>query len=150
MSDPDELVIDLEETRIDTIVEAAVERALSILRAGAPPSSLEGKRQREALYAALKEDAAAIALLEASYREGAQDRARSIAASGAVSEADVRPPDPQWGDVLSEGEMHQRWREESICQRCVRSMICEVAQTSAMGNAFVTVSRCLGFEPPST
>lgn len=126
-------------------IRAAIERAFRELKTGAKPDTLEGHRQREALFNALSEDPAATALLIGSYREGFRDRALQLAKSGKVTTADVGAPDPTWADMESRGALLARFREETLCGRCVHSQVCSVAKLSVVSEAFVAVSRCLQF-----
>lgn len=144
----DEPAPDLEVTpeQVEEVLRRAIDRALSILRAGARSETLEGKRQRDALYEALSEDAAAVALLEGAWREGGRDKALQVARSGVLSEADVRPPDRKWSDVSSEGELRARWREETACHACSHQEVCEIGRSTMAGAQLVVVSRCLSFD----
>jgi hypothetical protein len=138
-------VIEVTEEEVDARLRAAIERAMAILRAGARAETLEGQRQRDALLAALSEDAAVPALLEGAWREGGRDKALQVARGGVLPEADVRPADPVWSDVASERELRARWREETVCETCSHASVCEVARSGLVEEHAVVVSRCLGF-----
>ena len=139
---------DLEVTpeQVEEVLRRAIDRAMVILRAGARSETLEGKRQRDALYEALSEDAAAVAILEGAWREGGRDKVLQVARSGVLSEADVQPPDRTWGDVSSEGELGARWREETACQACSHQNVCELGRSAVASDQFVVISRCLAFD----
>lgn len=145
MTDP-EVELEVTEEEVEGRLRAALDRALAILRAGARAETLEGTRQRKALYEALSEDAAVVALLEGAWREGGRDKALQVARSGVLSEADVKPPDRSWGDVSSEGELQARWREETACQACSHQEVCEVGRSELVQVHSVVVSRCLVFD----
>ncbi len=147
MTDKDpEVELEVTEEEVEGYVRGAIDRAMAIMRAGARAETLEGKRQRDALFEALSEDAAVAALLEGAWREGNRDKVLQIAQSGALSEADVRPSDRTWRDVSSEGELMARWREETACQACSHQEVCEIGRSEMKAARFVVVSRCLSFD----
>lgn len=139
----EEFVLDVDSEEVVSRLGAAVDRALAEMARDAPEITLAAKRARDRLIAALKEDAACIALLEGAWREGRQD-----ATLGAVAgEGGVQSPEPDWSDVVDQGTALAVWRDEHACRSCVHGKVCTVSRNDLIPEALVVISRCAVYEP---